>query len=398
MTAAELRELIERLAAIDRPSASSGERRAAELIAAELERGGGRARLEAEQAHGGYWWPVGLPAALSALVARRGRVLPALVGLASAAAVTDDITGAKQLFRRRLLPRRETTNVVAEIGPPDAERTVLVVAHHDAAHSGLVFHPELPRAVFRRSPALLRRANTTPGTMWGAVAGPALVGLGALLGRDRLRALGRLLCLGYTAAMADIGSRPVVPGANDNLSGVAVLCSLARTLAAEPPPGLRVILLSTGAEESFMEGMQAFARRHFSALSPERTHVICVDTVGSPRLVALEGEGMVWMNEYPKDFLALIEEEAGRLGIELVPGLRLRNATDGLIALRRGYPTAAIGSVDEFKIPTHYHWPSDLPENVNLGTVADCARLCEAVVRRLPPRPRSSHSQPARRK
>ena len=384
LTEAELRGLVERLAAIDRPSASAGERRAAELIAADLDRAGARARLEDEAAHGGYWWPVGLPAALSALVARRGRLLPALIGLAGAAAVMDDITAGSQLVRRRLLPQRRTTNVVAELGPADAERTVLVVAHHDAAHSGLVFHPELPRAPLRRFPALLERANTTPGTMWGAVAGPALVGLGAGLGLRRVRALGRILCVGYAAAMADIGLRGAVPGANDNLTGVAVLASLARSLAGEPlPAGLRVILVSTGSEESFMEGMQAFARRHFSSLPPERTHVICVDTVGSPRLVALEGEGMMWMNEYPKDFLALVQSEAGRLGIELVPNLRLRNATDGLVALRCGYPTAAIGSVDEFKVPTNYHWPTDTPENVDYGTVADCARLCDAVVRRL---------------
>jgi len=394
MTEPELRSLIERLAAIDRPSASAGERRAAELIAAELDQAGARARLEDEQAHGGYWWPVGLPAALSALVARRGRMLPALVGLAGAAAVVDDITGGRQLLRRCLLPRRRTTNVLAELGPADAEHTVVVVAHHDAAHSGLVFHPGLPRAPLRRFPAVLERANTTPGTMWGAVAGPALTGVGALLGLHRVRALGRLLCAGYAAAMVDIGLRDAVPGANDNLTGVAVLASLARSLSDEPfPPGLRVILLSTGSEESFMEGMQAFARRHFPSLPTERTHVICVDTVGSPRLAALEGEGMVWMNEYPKDVLALAQEEAGRLGIELVPNLRLRNATDGLISLRQGYPTVAIGSVDEFKLPTNYHWPTDTPENVDYGTVADCARLCDAMVRRL-----ATQSQPARRK
>ena len=35
--------------------------------------------------------------------------------------------------------------------------------------------------------------------------------------------------------------------------------------------------------------------------------MICIDTVGSPNLLALEGEGMVWMNEYPKDLLAEVQ-------------------------------------------------------------------------------------------
>ena len=59
---------------------------------------------------------------------------------------------------------------------------------------------------------------------------------------------------------------PVVPGANDNLSGVAVLLEVARRLgdgAGALPPGVRVILLSAGAEEANQEGMLAFGRRYF---------------------------------------------------------------------------------------------------------------------------------------
>jgi len=378
----ELGERIERLAAINRPSASPGEAEAARLIADELRATGADVRVEEESVHGTYWWPVGLLTGLGAIAGLAfGRLGAAVAGLFAAAAVTDDITGGRQLFRRRALSQRTTSNVVAQIGPADAGQTVLVVSHHDAAHSGLVFHPGAPRAVLRRFPRLAERTDTTPGTMWGAVGGPLAVAVGALLGLRRLRRTGALVCAGYAAAMADIGCRATVPGANDNLTGVAVLLSLAGSLRDDPPEGMRVILLSTGSEESFMEGMQAFARRHFPSLPPERTRVICVDTVGSPRLLALEGEGMVWMNEYPKDVLAEVASHAAALEIELVPNLRLRNATDGLIALRAGYPTVTLGSVDEFKIPTNYHWPTDTPANVELSTVADCARLVDRLVR-----------------
>jgi hypothetical protein len=380
---AQLRERIERLAGIERGSASPGEAEAARLIADELRECGARARLEEESAHGGYWWPIGLLTGVAALLGvSRSRVGAAIGATLAAAAITDDITGGSQWFRRRLLPSRTTTNVIAELGPADAAETVVVVAHHDAAHSGIVFHPELPRAVMRRFPKLAESAETTPGTMWPAVGGPLLVAAGSLLGSKALRRAGVFLCTGFAAAMADIGARATVPGANDNLSGVAVLLSLAHDLGEEPPPGTRVILLSTGSEESFMEGMQAFARRHFPDLPQESTRFICVDTVGSPNLLVLEGEGMVWMNEYPKDFIALAKDCARDLGIDLVPDLRLRNATDGLIALRAGYPTITLGSVDDFKIPTDYHWPTDVPGNLQLGTVADCARLVREVILR----------------
>lgn len=385
LTETELRERIERLAAIERGSASEGEARAAALIADELREAGARVRLECEDAHGGYWWPIGILTGLAGLAsAIRGRLAAFVGGLFAAAAVTDDISGGKQWFRRAFLPKRATTNVVAEVG--EGEETLLVIAHHDAAHSGLVFHPELPRAVLRRFPKLAENANTTPAVMWGAVGGPLAVAAGALSGSRLLRRLGAFLCAGYAAAMADIGSRGVVPGANDNLTGVAVLLSLAHSLRHEPVPGLRVILLSTGSEESFMEGMQAFGRRHFPDLPRDRTQVVCIDTVGSPQLLALEGEGMVWMNEYPKDALSRAKGAARDLGIDLLPNLRLRNATDGLIALRAGYPTVTFGSVDEFKVPTNYHWPTDTADRVDYGTVADMARLArELAVRASPP-------------
>nr|WP_246345010.1 M28 family peptidase [Conexibacter arvalis] len=183
--------------------------------------------------------------------------------------------------------------------------------------------------------------------------------------------------------MAEIGSRDAVPGANDNLTGVATLIGVATELAERPLEGLRVLLVSTGSEEGFMEGMQAFAARHFPHLPLDRTHVVCVDTVGSPELTLIEGEGMLRMREYPDDFKELVADCARQSGVELRRGLRFRNATDGLIALKAGYPTATIGSVTPHKVPANYHWPTDTAENVDHSSVDDAVTLCTAIARRL---------------
>ncbi|MCW3038667.1 MAG: hypothetical protein JWM31_572, partial [Solirubrobacterales bacterium] len=135
--------------------------------------------------------------------------------------------------------------------------------------------------------------------------------------------------------------------------------------------------------ESFMEGMQAYARRHFKDLAVDRTHVICIDTVGSPELLSLEGEGMLKMRRYPEAFKALLSEVAAEKGITLHRGMRFRNATDGLIALKAGYPSVMIGSMNEYRLPSNYHWPTDVADNVDFGTVADCVRLCDGTLRRL---------------
>jgi Zn-dependent M28 family amino/carboxypeptidase len=146
---------------------------------------------------------------------------------------------------------------------------------------------------------------------------------------------------------------------------------------------VRVLLVFPGAEESFMEGMVAWCDRHLAALDRGRTSFICVDTVGSPELVALEGEGMLYMNDYPRDLLELIHAAADELGIFVHRDLRFRNATDGLIPLKRGYRSSMLGSIDEFKIPPNYHWPTDTADRVDYGTVAATARICRRVIERI---------------
>src|SRR6478735_333758 len=250
-----LRAHLEQLERIHRPSASDGERAAAEWLVARLAEAGAGARIEEELANGTFWWPVGIGAALGALggfAALRGRrVLGFAVGAAGAAAIADDFPPSGRRLRA-LHPKRTTHNVVCEIGPEEAERTVVVIAHHDAAHSGLVYHPSLPLIADRLG--LIERAETSPMLMAPVIGGPLMSAAGALTGNRLLAGLGVLFGAGSAAAMAEIGSREVVPGANDNGTAVVALIALAERLANASMEGLRVILLSTGSEESFSEG------------------------------------------------------------------------------------------------------------------------------------------------
>jgi len=379
-----LREHLEQLQLLVRPSASEGERRAAEWLVERFAELGAEARIEAEPAHGTYWWPLGIGAALGVLggiAALRGRrLLGAALGAIGAAGIADDFPPGRRRLRRPL-PRRTTYNVVCEIGPADAERTMVVIAHHDAAHAGLIFHPELPKIADRLG--LIEGAETSPQLMAPVLGGPALAALGALSGRRLLSKLGILLGLGTVATMAEIGLRKSVPGANDNGTGVVALLALARRLRERPPRDLRVILLSTGSEESFSEGIKAFGERHFPQLPRESTFFLSIDSIGSPHLLVLRGEGFLKMHEYPPRSLALMDGLAEELGIWLYPNLRLRNGTDGLEPLAAGYETASLCGCTDLKQPANYHWPNDLAENVDFDTLADGVRLVEAAARRL---------------
>jgi len=379
-----LRGWLEELERIERPSASEGERRAAEWLVERFAELGAEARIEAEPAHGTYWWPLGIGAALGAvggmLSLRDRRLLGGAIAGAAAAGMVSDFPPGKRLLRR-LLPRRTTYNVVCELGPADAGRTVVLIAHHDAAHSGLVFHPEIPNIANRLG--MIERTDTSPPLMAPVVGGPVLAALGALTGKRLLTKLGVFLGVGSAAAMTEIGLRDVVPGANDNGSAVISLLALAEQLIEQPPESLRVILLSVGSEESFSEGMKAFGERHFPNLPRDKTFFVCLESTGSPHLLVLRGEGFLKMRDYPPRSLSLMDELAEELDIWLYPNLRTRSGTDGLESSAAGYETAVIASCTDLKQPANYHWWHDLAENVDFDTVADGIRLSEAAIRRL---------------
>jgi hypothetical protein len=237
-----------------------------------------------------------------------------------------------------------------------------------------------------RMPAAHEKANQSVPIIYGVFLGPLLLALWGLTGRRLLKRAGTVFAAGATAAMADIGARGVVPGANDNLSAVAVNVALAHALAADPPRDVRVILLSTGSEESFMEGMQAFGRRHFGELPRERTEFVCIECVGSPQLCVVEGEGMLLMRDYTEASREALARAGAVAGVPLRRGLRTVAATDALIALRAGYSTCTLGGVDETKFPSHYHWPSDVPDNLTWESVEGAVKVCEAYVRLSPTR------------
>lgn len=399
---AALAEIIESLAPIPRLPSSDGEREAAELIRVRFEAAGCAARIEEAPAYPSYARPIGTlcaAAAVAGLLAVRShragrshgagrahgvrRAVGTLVGAAAASGIVDDITGGSLFARRALMRPRTTTNVVAEAGDRDAAKTLVVLVHHDAAPSGAVFAQHLERWVAGHYPQVVESITSNPPLWWLVIAGPALVSLGSLLDSAPVRRTGIGLSAVSAAVMADIAARRAVPGANDNLSGVAAALDVAAALKSDPPAGLRVMFVSAGAEEALQQGIMGFARQHFAGLDPARTWFLTLDTVGSGRLVLLEGEGTVRMHDYGESFKALVAECATENGIAVLRGLRSHNSTDGSVPLRHGFPSATLVSVDGQKLLPNYHLYTDTPENVDYRCVRDAALLTEAVVRRL---------------
>lgn len=390
---AVLHEVVETLAPIERPACSAGERQAAEWLAARLQAiGGTEVDLEDESS----WGPfpptatgLGLLGMLAAVLALRRRpVAAALLAATGLACIVDEAQNGPRVLRRLVRRRRTTVNVIARTGDweadPEAAGTLVVLAHHDAPQTGFLFDQTLQRRLYELAPGVIERFKTPAPQWWIGLAGPLCTIAAAVTGRRALARAGLLTGALGSAVVADIWRSPTVPGANDNLSGVAALVALAELFAEHPPAGLRVMLVSCGAEETLQDGVRAFLKRHRGELPRGRSWFVNLETVGSPHLVMLAAEGPVWMEPYTGPWLSdLLAAHAQRLGIELHCGYRSRASTDSVIPSRAGYPTATLASLTAWRSPANYHLSSDVPDNLDYGSVADATRLVHELARGL---------------
>ena len=384
-----MREVVETLAVIDRPPCSAGERAAAEWLAERMRAiGGVEVQLEDEPSWGTFAPTVTglgvLGMAAAALTLRGRQVLGALLAAGTLAGIVDEAQNGPRLLRRLVRRRRTTVNLIARAGEPDGAGTIVVLAHHDAPQTGIMFDQTLQRRIYERVPQVIERFKTSPPQWWLGLAGPLATLLAVLRGRRAPARAGLLLGAVGTALVADVWRSPTVPGANDNLSGVAALVALAELLRDRPLPGLRVLLVSCGAEETLQDGVRAFVARHRHELEPGRTWFANLDAIGSPHLVSLEAEGPVWMESYAGPWLRdLLATCAERIGVECQRGFRARASTDSVIPSRAGYPIVTLISMTDWRSLANYHLPSDVPANLDFGTVADATRLVYELARSL---------------
>lgn len=233
------------------------------------------------------------------------------------------------------------------------ERTLVLLAHLDAAHTGLMWHPAVT-GLWARQAARTGR-SPSPGTL------PLLAFAAAAFGPRPVRAAGRALLAASLALSADVARSGTVPGANDNACAAAGLVELAGRFAAEPLERTEVILVATGCEESGMGGAAAWLRRARAELDPATTLVVGLDQIGAGEPHVLTGEG-------PPLIACYRDSDVARTAL---PRFHAAGWTDPIVARFAGLPALSIVGVRDGGFP-NYHLPTDTPDQVDWGAVERC--------------------------
>ena len=293
---------------------------------------------------------------------------------------------------RRLLPFKPSQNLVGVL-PADGEPTlrIVFVAHVDAAFSGLVFDPQVVRIATKPLPgvgalrpiALATRAQVALAgiDLLRAIVGPLALPLRPL---EYLLTLPSALIL---LANLDILLRnEIVPGANDDLTGVASLCVLAHRLGALKPPDVELVFVASGAEEASLGGADALARDMDGIWDKQRTVVLALDTLSLGDLRFIDVEGDVEQKPIPGWLRDLIVDVAGSdarfAGIR--PFRPPLGGTDAGAFLAQGWNAVGLTCIDpELGAAGNYHQPSDAPDALDLDEVLLAVDFAEALAQRL---------------
>ncbi len=286
-----------------------------------------------------------------------------------------------------LFPKREGENVAGIVKPrSEVKKRVIVSAHLDSAYEFKVWYwlkglsvPAMALAflapVLLLGSALARTIADSSGRPENAVyaaLGIALIALSPIV-----------------AVFFFFHTRDVVPGAMDDMAGVAVLAGLGRYLkdAKEGdgfyPENTEVVLLALSSEEAGLRGAKRYARRHKGEYGDAPTHAIFLDNIADEDyLTAFRRE--LWCGAKMDPYLLeLSREAAAASGRDIITTVMAVGATDASAFVREGIPSVSICCYNSARLMPNYHTRNDTIEFVRPASLAVALQVVVEMLRRM---------------
>jgi len=160
----------------------------------------------------------------------------------------------------------------------------------------------------------------------------------------------------------------VVPGANDNLTGVFASMAVIRYMQANDIrfENTDVIALSTACEEAGLRGAKAFAKAH--ADDGVETICIAVDTLRDFDYMGVYNKDMTGTVKLDRQVAAMLKKASENAGLNLEYANVFFGSSDAAAFQQGGLKSAALAAMDPAPA-RYYHTRRDTPDNLDLKTV-----------------------------
>ena len=377
-----------------------GERQASEYLAGRMKEIGLETSVEDYKISPHYYWVYFMHTVLAiiagvATIWTRPAWIPWLMAAVLAFITVSfwgDLTTRFHLIRN-VIPRYPSQNVVAVIPNPKAGKKVIVSAHIDAARVGeLVFNPDLDEAIAK---FYKEKFDSTPNVMM-----PIILCMVALCAVAIVRAIvpsGAAMwfvtwiiqgiasagLLVAAVSFFDIGAGVYVPGACDNISGIAGCMSICEKVLAEPLEDCELTFVGFGCEEAIMMGAVEYLKKHGRELDKENTYFINLESIGYGTVRYGTSEGFVRVRPYSKELVSIAEVLRESDPFKDVGTYEVRLGTDAMVPLVRGFKAITIFGFNENNFVPNYHTPQDTPENMDIRVTEHARDFAMAMIKEL---------------
>jgi len=286
-----------------------------------------------------------------------------------------------------LFPRKQGENVIGIIQPVhETGQRVIVSAHMDSAYEFNLFY-------------YLKRASFL---VFAISALGCLILLGGSLAKTIAYAGGSTDTLAFTVTgIITAAVTPViglllffhtykpVPGAMDNMTGIAVVTGVGKYLNEAKRNGQRVpertevVLLATSSEEAGLRGAKRYVTQHLEEMKKIPTYGLFLDCIYDERSLTVVNREFFTGAKHDYGLIQMAQDVAGShnwpIAVKPVPV----GASDASAFSLKGVPSTCIACQDTFKLVPNYHTRNDTCEHVRPESLSVSLQLVIGIIERI---------------
>ncbi|MFX1278517.1 MAG: M28 family metallopeptidase [Promethearchaeota archaeon] len=280
-----------------------------------------------------------------------------------------------------LFPKRKSNNIIGTINPlGEIKHSIIFSAHHDSAFEFNTFY-------------YLKKFGVI-------IINVGYIGVGivfiVILLKIILQILSiNLVILFFSFGFLFIAFIPIilvyvlfhtyhpVPGAFDNLSGVATVLGIAKALSENKinpeiyPKHTKIYLISFAGEEAGLRGAKRYISAHYNQLKEEKTLVVNMDGIAKKDAVFILDREPGIGATHDADVVRPLFEIAKKLNSNPTIAPLPFGATDGAAFSKKGIAAASMGGLDlKNELPPYYHTRLDTPENIEKEALGQFVEIC----------------------
>jgi len=286
-----------------------------------------------------------------------------------------------------LFPRQQGENVIGFIRPVNEPvRRVIVGAHMDSAYEFNLIHYVRRAAIFILVVAVLAIFIA----LWVSLAKTVAYSIG--YGNSTV-----FTALGFTmvALTPFVGfclffhSGRSVPGAMDNMSGIAVITGVGRYLSEAKtngdwfPARTEVVLLATSSEEAGLRGAKRYVSKHIQEMKAVPTYGLILDCIYDERFLTVSEREPCTGARHDPHLIKMAQNVAAEHNWPMAVSWIPIGGTDAAAFTVKGIPSICLLCMDTSKAVPNYHTRHDTHEYIRPESLSVSLQLIIDMIERI---------------